>query len=250
MKLQLKQELGNRLKETSYLDIFIWSILGAVLLVALAFGFPQVVGAEEALIVQSGSMEPTIPTGSVIWISDTNGENLEEGDIITYGPEGGTPEDEYTTHRIIEVRGSGSDVEYVTKGDNNEDPDPGTVTPERIEGVHMFTVAQLGYAVVEGRKSSVFLILIGVASALIILGELRTLYTEYREMKEEDESRDIVQTFAVAFSLLVLAIAAIRFTSYPTKLMEMAGFSVSVDLLTGIAIMAAMLVSVIVLRFI
>lgn len=244
-----KQKTREILNETSNFNILFWTVLGLVLLVAVIFGFPKVIGAEEALIVQSGSMEPAIPTGSVIWIYDTKADNLKNGTIITYGPGGENPDDQYTTHRIVEVRQTDQGVEYVTKGDANDDPDPGTVTPDQIAGVHGFTVPYLGYAVVEGRDSGIFLILIAAASVLLILGELRQIYIEYREMKDEGQGRDIVQTFAVAFSLLIIGIAALRFTSYPSQLMEMIGFSVSIDILTGILIMAAMLLSIIFLRF-
>lgn len=246
----IRGTIKNEVAGLSYLDMFLWALLSVVLLFALIFGFPQVIGAEEALIVQSGSMEPEIPTGSVIWIYPADYDNLKEGDIITFSSGGSEQNKQYTTHRVIEVQETEEGVQYRTEGDANEDPDPGTVSPDQIAGKHGFTAPYLGYAVVEGRNSNFFLILIGIASILLVLGELRTIYKEYMEMKKEGESRDIVQTFAVAFSLLILAIAAIRFTSYPQQLMNMAGISISTDILTGIVIMVAMLVSMIVLKFI
>ena len=58
-----------------------WSIanvIGVLLLIAVVLPFviytvPQVVGAEHSYVVLSGSMEPTVDTGSVIVIDDVSG---------------------------------------------------------------------------------------------------------------------------------------------------------------------------------
>src|SRR5690625_2348524 len=64
--------------------------------------------------VLSGSMEPTIKTGSVISIKLLeDSTTLNEGDIVTFIKEDET----LVTHRIAEVKNNGEF--YITKGDNN-----------------------------------------------------------------------------------------------------------------------------------
>lgn len=61
------------------------------------------------LAVASGSMEPTLPTGSRIIIHQQ--DDYRPGDIITFTRDG-----ELVTHRLIEIR---EDGEMITKGDAN-----------------------------------------------------------------------------------------------------------------------------------
>ena len=90
----------------------------AVIVTALPLTIPKLLGYE-IFNVESGSMEPEIPVGSVIYVKPTPPEDIQENDIITFSKEGVT-----VTHRVIEnhiVEG-----EFVTKGDATEKED---VTP-------------------------------------------------------------------------------------------------------------------------
>ncbi len=92
------------------------------------------------LIVMSGSMEPSIPTGSLVML-DTRGSEAEIQDIITFYP---NPEQKETlvTHRIVRVEEDG----YVTKGDRNEQEDFLLVKREQIAGIYLFHIPKAGYA--------------------------------------------------------------------------------------------------------
>ena len=65
-------------------------------------------------VVPTGSMEPTIMTGSVVFSSLEIGDDIKEEDIIVFE----SPNDPEVSivHRIVEKE----DGEYITKGDNNE----------------------------------------------------------------------------------------------------------------------------------
>ena len=67
---------------------------------------PVIFGSSWAFVV-SGSMEPTIPTGSFILIEEK--ENYEVGDIITYLDSSNTS----ITHRLVEISGD----TFITQGD-------------------------------------------------------------------------------------------------------------------------------------
>lgn len=87
-------------------------------------------------VVLSGSMEPSIPTGSVIFtLSD---EEICIGDIITFQKQGTV-----ITHRIDGRTQNG----YITKGDANSLVDAGTVSIDQIIGKVLFYIPYLGYLI-------------------------------------------------------------------------------------------------------
>jgi signal peptidase len=79
----------------------------------------------------SGSMAPTIPTGSVALVQRTEASAIEVGDVVTVDREGQLP----VTHRVTSIEPGGSDAERIItmRGDANEreDPHPYAVTSVR-----------------------------------------------------------------------------------------------------------------------
>ncbi len=84
--------------------------------------------------VSSGSMEPTLPTGSLILARKPRDPNqLVPGDIVTFRSSGSL-----VTHRIIEVLEDDEGVSYRTKGDNPiNDPDLERLFPENVIAVFL-----------------------------------------------------------------------------------------------------------------
>ena len=74
-------------------------------------------------IVLSGSMEPSIPTGSVIFVQ-TREIFVQPGDVILYTGSAGN-----VTHRVVKDQ---NEV-YLTKGDANSTCDPLPVKKEQIK---------------------------------------------------------------------------------------------------------------------
>ena len=70
----------------------------------------------EVYNVVSGSMEPSIPTGSMVFVRPVDWEALEPGDVIAFDSEGTV-----TTHRVVEIRFV--EGEFITKGDANPTED-------------------------------------------------------------------------------------------------------------------------------
>lgn len=83
--------------------------------------------------VESGSMEPTLPVGSVFLSRKADGtEALKEGDIVTFHTLSGS----VVTHRIIEVVRENDQTSYRTKGDNPvNSPDSELLTSDRVLSV-------------------------------------------------------------------------------------------------------------------
>lgn len=114
-----------------------------VLFSAGFFMIPRLWGWEP-LIVMSGSMEPTIPTGSVLF-TDTRNREPMENDIITYQLEQRWEKEAMmVTHRVIRLEVRSGETVYVTKGDANQQEDFVPVREHQITGIYVFHVPKVG----------------------------------------------------------------------------------------------------------
>jgi len=174
-----------------FYTIFVSLMLGvAGLLVASMLPIP---GNIELKIVKSGSMEPNIPTGSLVVVKPSSSYGI--GDVITFGAD--TKTEIPTTHRIIgfEADDAGR-TGFRTKGDANEDPDTNLVRAGEVIGKVAFHVPYVGFVLDFARQPLGFALLIGVPAALIILEEGITIVKEVkanvrrRKRKEEGEGPD------------------------------------------------------------
>lgn len=87
-----------------------------------------------SFVVLTGSMNPAIPQGSMMYVSSQ--PEYKKGDIITFS----TPNGSRITHRIAEVAGQA----YVTRGDANSVSDQELVLKEQIIGKTFFTIPHMG----------------------------------------------------------------------------------------------------------
>jgi len=144
--------------------------VGALLLVSLL----PITGNVELKIVKSGSMEPTIPTGSIVLVMPS--QTYKAGDIITFGKD--TKSEIPTTHRIVSVRENVQGDFYTTRGDANEEQDPREIAAKEIIGKVLFHVPYAGYILDFARQPLGFALLIGVPAAMIVLDESVNIYRE------------------------------------------------------------------------
>lgn len=89
--------------------------------------------------IMTGSMEPTIPTGAIVLVKETDPETLVVGDIITFTSRDKSIYGYANTHRIIamETDDEGNKC-YVTRGDANTSEDNDRVYPSDIKGKVVF----------------------------------------------------------------------------------------------------------------
>lgn len=150
--------------------------LGVAFLLVMASPFLPISGAVQLFTVRSGSMEPAIPTGSLIFVRPSAA--YANGDVITVR----TSDQKTVTHRIVEVLSTDVGPAYRTKGDNNEEADPVEIRPADVVGKTMLTVPYLGYPVAYAQTRTGFLTLIFIPALLIILSELVTIVQEVRRI--------------------------------------------------------------------
>ena len=156
-----------------YIFIAALATLGLLLVAAL---FP-IDGNIQIKIVKSGSMEPTIRTGSIVVVKPE--ASYTKGDIITFGPD--TKKEVPITHRIVEIKGEGANMRFVTKGDANEDTDMKEIARNAVVGKALFSIPYLGYVIDFARKPIGFFLLIIVPACIIIVDELLNIRKELRE---------------------------------------------------------------------
>ncbi|HLE96331.1 MAG TPA: signal peptidase I, partial [Candidatus Thermoplasmatota archaeon] len=101
--------LASRPAKALFLAVFV-----AIALPAVLYKIPPMAGADSAFVVLSGSMEPVLAPGDLIFIEEVPGDSLRVGDIATFKPD--PRGDVLVTHRVIEVLPEGSGVRYRTQG--------------------------------------------------------------------------------------------------------------------------------------
>jgi signal peptidase I len=112
-------------------------LAGLVVLVPLATG-------SQALTVLTGSMQPTLPPGTLVVVRPTDVDEIRVGDVITFQPISGDPT--LVTHRVT-ARGVASDgtVRFTTQGDANDVADAAQITDEQVMGRVWYSVPLVGW---------------------------------------------------------------------------------------------------------
>ena len=133
--------------------------IGGLACIALA-GASLVFGLTP-LIVQSGSMEPTVPTGSLLITRTTPASDLRKGDVVTVPRRDKT----LVTHRIVNVTHDGREAVLQLKGDDNDVADPFRYRVKQA-GVMIVSVPYAGH-VAAWASSGLGLFLLGLYVAFL-----------------------------------------------------------------------------------
>lgn len=127
----------------------------------------------KTLTVYSGSMEPTIRTGSVIVVVPVAAADVKVGDIITFQRPVGRAE--LVTHRVVDVENARGEKSFITKGDANAASDGWRVPATGSGYRYWFGIPAIGY--VFGWLQSplgkiLFLVIPAAALGVLVLYEL------------------------------------------------------------------------------
>ena len=140
-----------------------------------------ITGNFKILTVLSGSMEPTIHTGSIVAVKPASDYII--GDIITFGKISKT--EVPTTHRIFDIKLQEGKPIYITKGDANNSPDMKEVLASEVAGKVVFTAPYIGYAVDFAKKPFGFMLIIVIPVVIIIYDEIRKIKNEIGKIKKK-----------------------------------------------------------------
>ena len=129
------------IKKTANILSTLAVILALVLVLLLVA--PRVFGMH-VFTVLSGSMEPSYPVGSLIYVKSVDPFQLKEGDVITFLLD----EDTVATHRIVDIVPDDEEdsvIRFRTKGDANDAEDGSLVHCRNVVGTPIFTIPKLGF---------------------------------------------------------------------------------------------------------
>ncbi len=128
-----ERSAGSRLAD---LALTLAAVLG---LVMLGITVSAQVSGLRPLVVKSGSMEPTIPTGGMVLVRTISATAIRVGDVVAVE----RPDHTRVTHRVLAVDLQGRTASLTLKGDANEDPDPVPVTVAEV-GKLVLSVPSIG----------------------------------------------------------------------------------------------------------
>ncbi len=114
-------------------------LLILVILLCIPLTIPRLFGCQIYHVI-SGSMEPAIPTGSIVYVRDVEADKVEENDVIAYYSD--TDTGAIITHRVVKNRVING--EFVTKGDANDAEDVTPVSYDRLLGKVVLSIPYLG----------------------------------------------------------------------------------------------------------
>ena len=164
----------------------ICSTLGTLALVALIAAcvpltIPRMLGYELYTVV-SGSMEPAIPTGSLVYVENMDPTEVQEGDVIAfYSVQGGSA---VITHRVV----TNSTVmgEFITKGDANPVDDGILLTEGDIYGVYLGHIPGVG-RIVNIIRTPVGIGFILAIVVLLFISDVRSQQKKSKDSNPPDE---------------------------------------------------------------
>lgn len=142
-----------------------------LLILVLLLFVPNFVGFKTFSVI-SGSMEPDIPVGSLVYTKSVKFEDIEIGDVISYK----LSEDTMVTHRVNSINAENNTL--ITKGDANDDVDGSEVQKSQIVGKVILTVPYLGYMAIYSRTPLAIVAVCIIVAVLITVNMLPGILKE------------------------------------------------------------------------
>ena len=131
-KIESKDDLNKGIVIKIILGIFI-GLLAMLISCRFKYGI---------LVIASGSMSGTLNKGSAIIFEqyDTEKDIIKKGDIIVF-----KSENLRVVHRVDNVSKINGKIQYITKGDANQERDEGYITDEDVLGIYKMKIDYIGY---------------------------------------------------------------------------------------------------------
>jgi signal peptidase len=177
-------------KTTKTLRVFLMLLLFTVLPVVVVtfLSMKGVTGNLQSFIVLTGSMQPVLKPGSVVYTERQ--QFYREGDVISFKNAQG----ETITHRIVSVDKKNDVISYKTKGDANSVGDKTTVPVSNVIGSVRFSLPFIGFAVNYIRTLPGLIGLIIVPGLFFVGYELHTIKREIEKQAEKRLLAKLEQT--------------------------------------------------------
>ena len=158
----------------------ICSALGTILLIAVILAcipltVPRVMGYQIYSVV-TGSMEPEIPVGSMVYVKSIAPKELKEKDVVAFY--GGRDTNAIITHRVVHNNLISGQI--ITKGDANKTADMNPVSYSDVIGIVEYTIPKAGalaqiFTSTQGKIATA-----GVVGASVLLHIVASLFERKR----------------------------------------------------------------------
>jgi signal peptidase len=162
------------------IDVALALLVVAVVAIGLAANLAPQAGAR-LLAIRSGSMQPTMPVGSLILATAADPADLTVGDVVSVTLDGGAT----LTHRIAAIVEQDDNRMFELKGDANALHDPVLVVPDQVVGRVDLTIPMLGYLLAMLSMPT------GIAALLAIGGTLLTAGWLLDELTDVEADEDL-----------------------------------------------------------
>lgn len=185
--------------------IFEWVIFVVMLCVIVIIASPFLLMKQSisSYSIASGSMEPTVDIGTLIFVKQIPVDTLRKGDIIAFADP--TDKARVILHRIYSVTQSPTTRTFQTKGDNNRASDAWIVRPAMLKGKLLFTISYLGYLSELLKTPPGFGIMIGFPALLFIFLSIRNIREGIKEEIEKGIAKRKKNSGDTMFTLLIYA---------------------------------------------
>jgi signal peptidase I len=173
----------RKIAQILYISLF------SVIIISMAFVYIttySVIPGYQFYVVLSGSMEPAIPTGSVIAVTERDSYDVD--DIITFTIKEDPPLK--FTHRVVEKKVQ-SEAKYITKGDANEYVDLTPVEEEKVVGKTILTIPFVGYFANFIQKPLGLLLLVILPAIVILASEITIIERQLFNFCKKKEKNDV-----------------------------------------------------------
>jgi signal peptidase I len=175
------------------LDVLLIAVILVVLAtITIARIIPSVTGGS-TFVVGGGSMEPTVPFGSVVIVTPVDPSDLHVGDVVSVRV---GQQQAVFTHRIVRLVPRDDGLWIETKGDANDAADPSIIPATTVVGRLQASLPYAGYAVklLSTGPGVLFLLAIGV---MILAG---AWFLESLELDQEVARRQAARSRAALAS--------------------------------------------------
>jgi len=186
--LYRENEKGERRGNGRMIAGRVLSVIGTLMMVivvaaCLTLVIPKIAGYE-AYVVVSGSMEPAIPVGSIVYSEKTDPSQLRVGDVIVFvDPSRGTTP---ITHRVVSNDQAAESI--ITKGDANPSEDMNPVAYQNVVGKVKTHIPRVGFT------AAMFTSTLGKIIAAMILLEAWLLTEVGRRLRRKPARVDKMES--------------------------------------------------------
>ncbi|MBI2021769.1 signal peptidase I [Candidatus Daviesbacteria bacterium] len=169
-------KIFRNISEVSF-NVFVYLILPLAVLTLITFKTPVLAGFR-SFVVLTGSMQPLIPTGSIVYSQKS--PSYGKGDIVSF-ESGGV----VITHRIIGVVKKEGGTFFKTKGDANNVSDTQLIPQNKVIGKIQFLFPYLGKLLFFLRTLPGFILMIVLPTIIFITLEILNIKKELEKQIEK-----------------------------------------------------------------